>query len=153
MVLPLAALAQSPPYFYSCTVFQDGALAGAGKVVKAYVGTESTPREGATATTNASGVAVLQVERGAGDFGPPVKTVRFTVNDVNATETPDVSITAVATVRLDVSTVPVFNPWDYDDNPDDGVMSKAEAIIAVNDYFDGIITKDQALQVVNLYFD
>jgi hypothetical protein len=152
MVLPLAALAQSPPYFYQCTVYQDGVLAGAGKVVKAYVGTESTPRAGATANTNASGVAVLQVERGTGDFGPPVKTIRFTVNDVNATETPDVSITAVATVRLDVSTVPVFDPWAYDTNHD-GVMSKAEAIIAVNKYFDGIITKDQALQVVNLYFD
>jgi hypothetical protein len=152
MVLPLAALAQTPPVLYRCTVYQDGVLAGAGKVVTAYVGTETAAR--AQATTNASGVAILSVSVTPDDFGPPAKAISFRVNDVTATETPNVNITQAApSVRLDVSVAPAFDPWDYDDNPDDGVISKAEALAAVNDYFDGIITKDQALQVVNLYFD
>jgi len=149
MVLPLAALAQSPPAVYRCTVYQDGVLAGVGKVVKAYVGTETTVR--AQATTSASGVAILSVPVTGADF-EPAKAIRFTVNDVAATETPNVSITlAPSSVRLDVSVAPPFDPWDYDANVD-GVISKAEALDAISDYFDLNITKDEALEVVNLYF-
>jgi hypothetical protein len=152
MVLPLAALAQSPPYFCSCTVYEDGVLASSGKVVKAYVGTETIPR--AQATTDASGVAILQVQVTFEDFGPPAKAISFTVNDVATEETPDVDIIALATtVRLDVHSCCIDWPYRflYDANSD-GVISKAEAIAAVVDYFDYFITKAQVLEVVNLYF-
>ena len=44
-----------------------------------------------------------------------------------------------------------FDPWDYDKD-DDGEIIKAEAIKAVQDYFNGLIAKAQATQVVMLYF-
>jgi len=57
--------------------------------------------------------------------------------------------------RYDYITVtgpaPEFDPWDYDVN-DDGVISKAEALAAVADYFGGDITKANALEVIALYF-
>jgi hypothetical protein len=73
MVLPLAALAQTPPALYRCTVYQEGVLARAGETVTAYVGTEVTAR--ATATTNASGVSILSVPVSPDDFGPPAKAI------------------------------------------------------------------------------
>lgn len=152
MVFPFAVLSQSTPALYQYTVYQDGVLASSGKVVKAYVGTETTPR--AQATTDASGVAILQVPVTSEDFGPPAKAISFTVNDVAAEETPDVDITALATtVRLDVHSCCTDLPYRYwYDANSDGVISKAEAIAAVVDYFDYFITKAQVLEVVNLYF-
>ncbi len=47
--------------------------------------------------------------------------------------------------------VTVCVPWYYDED-EDCVISKAEALNAVGDYFDGFITKDQALEVIALYF-
>ena len=44
-----------------------------------------------------------------------------------------------------------FDPWDYDKNSN-GEISKAEAIKAVQDYFNGLIAKMQAIEVVVLYF-
>jgi len=44
-----------------------------------------------------------------------------------------------------------FDPWGYDKD-DDGEISKAEAIKAIQDYFNGLIAKTQAIQVVMLYF-
>ena len=44
-----------------------------------------------------------------------------------------------------------FDPWDYDKDGN-GEISKAEAIKAVQDYFNGLIAKLQAIQVVMLYF-
>jgi len=151
MVLPLVALAAPVQVLYPCTVYQDGVLAGAGATVTLYVGVENTPR--ATAITNASGVAIFNFAVDTTDFQPTAKAVSFRVNGVAATENPDVNVTQSAPwVRLDVTTGGGFDPWDYDANDDD-VISKAEALAAVNDYFDRNITKDQALEVVNLYFD
>jgi len=44
-----------------------------------------------------------------------------------------------------------FDPWDYDVDSN-GEVSKAEAIKAVQDYFNGLIAKMQALEVVAFYF-
>jgi len=44
-----------------------------------------------------------------------------------------------------------FDPWDYDKD-NNGNISKAEAIKAVQDYFNGLIAKMQTIQVVMLYF-
>jgi hypothetical protein len=44
-----------------------------------------------------------------------------------------------------------FDPWDYDED-DNGEISKAEAIGAIQSYFNGLIAKVQAIQVVMLYF-
>jgi hypothetical protein len=144
MVLPMAVLAQLPPTLYRCTVYEGGDLAGAGLTVKAYVGTAVTVR--AQADTSALGVAVLEVPIIAADIG---KAITFTVDGVIATETPDVDVSlASQQVRLDVG---AFDPLDYDTDQD-GELSKAETLAAINDYFDETITKDQVLQVVILYF-
>lgn len=147
MVLPMAVLAQLPPALYRCTVYEDGELAGAGLTVKAYVGTVATAR--AQADTSALGVAVLEVPIIASDIG---KAITFTVDGVVATETPDVDVSLQSQqVRLDVGAVEPFDPLDYDTDQD-GELSKAETLAAINDYFDETITKDQVLQVVILYF-
>lgn len=44
-----------------------------------------------------------------------------------------------------------FDPWDYDED-ENGDISKAEAIGAIQAYFNGLIAKAQAIQVVMLYF-
>lgn len=44
-----------------------------------------------------------------------------------------------------------FDPWDYDED-EDGDMSKAEVIGAIQGYFNGLMAKAQAIQVVMLYF-
>ena len=44
-----------------------------------------------------------------------------------------------------------FNPWEYDKDSSGGI-SKAEAIKAIQDYFNGLMAKAQAIQVVMLYF-
>lgn len=152
-VLPLTALAQLPPALYRCTVYVDGELAGAGLTVKAYVGTEADPRAGAEAVTSADGVAIIQVPITPADLGPPAAAISFTVDDVAATETPDVDVTlAGPDVRLDVGAVAPFDPWTYDTDVPYGELSKAEVLVAINDYFDETIDKDQVLQVVILYF-
>jgi len=44
-----------------------------------------------------------------------------------------------------------FDPWEYDTNSDSAI-SKAEAIAALQDYFNGLMAKLQAVEVVMLYF-
>jgi len=57
----------------------------------------------------------------------------------------------VTSYGLDNSFATTFDSWNYDAD-EDGVISKAEAITAVVDYFDDTITKEQALEVIALYF-
>ena len=102
--VPLTAEAQLPAALYRCTVYEDGALVGAGRTVDAYVGTEVASR--ASSTTSALSVAILEVPVTLADFDP-VMAISFMVNGVLATETPDVDVTMAAPeVRLDVSTDP-----------------------------------------------
>ena len=57
------------------------------------------------------------------------------------------------TVTITVTTVElpeIANRYDADEN---GLISRDEAIAAVNDFFSGDITRDQALEVIALYFD
>ena len=62
--------------------------------------------------------------------------------EATATDTATVTVTAEAAI----------DPWIYDNNPEDGVMSKVETLAAITDYLAGNITKDDALAVVKLYF-
>jgi hypothetical protein len=102
--VPLTAQAQLPAALYRCTVYENGALAGAGKTVDAYVGTEVSSR--ASAVTSASSVAILEVPVTLADFDP-AKAISFKVNGALATETPDVDVTMAAPeVRLDIITDP-----------------------------------------------
>ena len=51
----------------------------------------------------------------------------------------------------DFSTLGEWDPWAYDENSD-GIIQKAEALKAIQDYFDLKITKAQVLEVLQLYF-
>jgi len=96
--------AQLPPALYRCTVYVDGTLAGAGRTVDAYVGTETTPR--ASGATDASGVCVLQIPVTMDEVNQS-EALSFKVDGLNAAETPDVDVTMAAPdVRLDVITDP-----------------------------------------------
>jgi hypothetical protein len=58
-------------------------------------------------------------------------------------------------VYYDVPTptpTPAFSVASYDTNHN-GIISKDEALKAVQDYFDSLITKGQVLEVVVAYFD
>ena len=102
--VPLTAEAQLPAALYRCTVYENGALAGAGKTVDAYVGAEVSSR--ASAITSALSVAILEVPVTLADFDP-AKAISFKVNAVLATETPDVDVTMAAPeVQLDIITDP-----------------------------------------------
>ncbi len=102
--VPLTAEAQLPAALYRCTVYEDGALVGAGRTVDAYVGTETSPR--ASSVTSALSVAILEVPVTLADFDP-AKAISFKVDAVLATETPDVDVTLGAPeVQLDLITDP-----------------------------------------------
>ena len=154
MVLPMAVSAGgiTTPALYRCTVYEDGELAGAGLTVKAYVGTETAPRDGAEAVTSASGVAILEVPTSGADFEPSPKAISFTVNNVAASETPDVDISLQSQqVRLDVGDVGAFDWTFYDTSPPYDELSVDEALAAVYDY-PGTITLVQLIDVLEYYF-
>jgi len=99
-LVPLVAEAQLPPVLYRCTVYDYGVPVGAGRVIDAYVGTETTPR--ASGTTGANGVCILQVSVTMDEVSQS-EALSFKVDGVDATETPDVDVTLGAPeVRLDV---------------------------------------------------
>jgi hypothetical protein len=52
----------------------------------------------------------------------------------------------------DVKIAAEFDPWSYDTNKD-GVISKAEILVALTEYFDGLLTKDQIMELIQLYYD
>jgi hypothetical protein len=115
VALTLVASAFYPPAIYRCTVYVNDDLAGAGLTVKAYVGTETAPRDGAEAVTDEYGVAILKVPIiTAADLAPSPKAVSFTVEGAAAIEDPDVNMTleamSVALYVNDVSAPPVA--WD-----------------------------------------
>jgi len=83
------------------------------------------------ATVSAAGV-ITGVAGGSATI-----TVSYTEGGVTETDT--------------VAVVVGWDPMVYDENGD-GVISKAEAVNAVQDYFNGLITKAQAIEVVTLYF-
>jgi len=102
--VPLTAEAQLPAALYRCTVYVDGALAGAGRTVDAYVGAEMSPR--ASAITSALSVAILEVPVTLAEVASS-EAISFKVDGVLATETPDVDVTMAAPeVRLDIVTDP-----------------------------------------------
>jgi hypothetical protein len=45
-----------------------------------------------------------------------------------------------------------FDPWDYDNDPKDGVLEEHEVIDAVNDFFALLISYDEVMQVITAYF-
>lgn len=56
------------------------------------------------------------------------------------------------TATVTVTEVDAFDPWIYDNDPEDGVISKDEALAAVVAYEADDIEKDDVLAVVILYF-
>ena len=52
-------------------------------------------------------------------------------------------------VTIMVTNVGLDNAYDADD---DGVISRAEAVNAVADFFDGLISREDALAVVAAFF-
>ena len=56
------------------------------------------------------------------------------------------------TATVTVTEVDAIDPWIYDNDPEDGVISKDEALAAVADYVADDIEKDDVLAVVILYF-
>ena len=58
------------------------------------------------------------------------------------------------TATVTVTEAGAIDPWIYDTNPNDGIMSKDEAVAAITDYNDGAgtISKDDVLRVLILYF-
>jgi hypothetical protein len=44
-----------------------------------------------------------------------------------------------------------WDPWSYDAN-EDGLITKAECVVAIIDYFSQRILKTEAVQVIILYF-
>jgi len=100
-LVPLVTEAQIPPALYRCTVYDNNVLVGAGRTVEAYVGTETTPR--ASGTTGANSVCILQVSVTMDEITQS-EALSFTVDGVDATETPDVDVTLEAPdVRLDIT--------------------------------------------------
>jgi len=96
LIVAVPVLAQTRA-LYQCTVYQNNVLAGAGKTVAAFVGTETTARY--TATTNANGIALIQFAVAPDEIGDPV---RFEVDGSAASETPDVNVSIEGLqVRLD----------------------------------------------------
>jgi len=61
------------------------------------------------------------------------------------------SATATDTATVSITEEGGFDPYIYDEDEDD-VISKDEALAAVDDYDTGTITKNNALEVVKLYF-
>jgi len=59
--------------------------------------------------------------------------------------------TATDTTTVTVITEGEFDPYSYDED-EDNVISKSEALNAVNDYNAGTISKSNALAVIKLYF-
>jgi len=59
--------------------------------------------------------------------------------------------TAIDTATVAVIAEGAFDPYIYDAD-ENGVMSKDETLVAVNDYLAANITKNQVLEVVKLYF-
>jgi hypothetical protein len=77
------------------------------------------------------------------------------VGDFNRDGNPDLAVANYGShnvsVLLNTSATPAFSVWAYDTNHD-GIISKGEALKAVEDYFNLIITKAQVLEVVAAYF-
>jgi len=97
VALPVSAAILPTPALYMCTVYEDGALVGAGKTVEAFVGAETVAR--ASAETDASGVAILELSVDEVELGGAVS---FKVDGILAAETPDVDVSiAGLDVRLD----------------------------------------------------
>ena len=57
------------------------------------------------------------------------------------------AVTSTATVSVEVT----WSPWVYDENGD-GIIDKAEAIKAIQDYYKDMITKAQVLEVIAAYY-
>ena len=57
------------------------------------------------------------------------------------------------TVIITVTTVELSEVARKYDADEDGLISRDEALAAVNDFFSGDITRDQALEVIALYFE
>jgi inner membrane protein involved in colicin E2 resistance len=96
LVAAVPVLAQTRA-LYQCTVYENNVLVGADETVAAFVGTETTARD--TATTNAAGVAALEFAVAPDEIGDPV---RFEVNGIACTETPNVNVSIEGLqVRLD----------------------------------------------------
>jgi len=131
VALTLVASAFYPPAIYRCTVYMDGGRAGAGLTVKAYVGTETAPRDGAEAVTDKNGIAIMKVPIiTAADLAPSPKTLSFTVDNVAAIESPNMGMTLEAPeVTLYATSVPpqptVVN-WDlpYGLDEDDAAVNQ-----------------------------
>ena len=56
---------------------------------------------------------------------------------------------ASVNVTISVTNVGLDNPYDTDDS---GSISKAEAVNAVQDYFDDALSRDEVLEVIRIYF-
>jgi len=131
-----------PVALYQCTVYEDNGLVGAGKTVAAFVGTETTARD--TATTNVNGIAIIEFAVAPGEIGDPV---RFEVNGVACTETPDVDVCIEGLqVRLDYTAK--GRPW-LDENPKSGTVEPGNsAYITVTVNTAGLAEGDYSAQIV-----
>ena len=103
-LVPLVAEAL-PPTQYLCTVFIDGVPADAGAHVECFLGSSITQKAEAytgVLTTNPDNFCLIQASIALEEVN---EALRFTVDGIDAIETPDVDFTQGCTnVRLDITT-------------------------------------------------
>ena len=91
-----------------------------------------------------------------GDIQPLVDNAGLSDGDFVDVRYNPLSMTSL-TVRIaqleakGVLVLPPFGPWSYDSDTD-GVISRAEAVAALMDYFSLEISKSQVLRVLIFYF-
>jgi len=127
VALTLVASAFYPPAIYRCTVYMDGGRAGAGLTVKAYVGTETAPRDGAEAVTDKNGIAIMKVPIiTAADLAPSPKTLSFTVDNVAASVPPQPTVVNWdLPYGLDEDDAAV-NQWKYPEDAEQVTLADVE---------------------------